>query len=466
MLSRITSINFLSLIILAASCTTASAAGWQAGVAKRCITPEKPMPMAGYASRGTNPATGKFNDLWAKALVLQDAKGQSSVLITLDLCGVDRLLADQISEAIRTTSGFERQQIWLACSHTHSGPVVAGNLRPLHYLSLQEQDRQLVDSYARFLIETIAQIVTEAKQSMKPCDVSYSQSTATFAVNRRNNPANEVPDRRAAGTLVGPSDHDVPILAVRRDKQFVALVFGYACHNTTLSGMEWCGDYAGFAQDELEAKYPNCVAMFWSGCGGDQNPLPRGNVAQAKEYGSQLANAVTSGCEQLKAVAPELKIQFATIPLPFADLPTREQLTLDQKSDNQYTASRAQILLAQLDEDKSLPKTYDYPIATWKLGNEVNWISLGGEVVVDYALETKALQNKIADNAANKPDETPRSWVMAYAHDVMAYIPSQRVLREGGYEGGGAMVYYGLPTIWDAEIENLILAEIRRQLSQ
>ena len=35
-----------------------------------------------------------------------------------------------------------------------------------------------------------------------------------------------------------------------------------------------------------------------------------------------------------------------------------------------------------------------------------------------------------------------------YANDVMAYIPSLRVLKEGGYEGGGAMIYYGLPTVW------------------
>ena len=53
------------------------------------------------------------------------------------------------------------------------------------------------------------------------------------------------------------------------------------------------------------------------------------------------------------------------------------------------------------------------------------------------------------------PGRTP--WITGYANDVMAYIPSLRVLKEGGYEGGGAMVYYGLPTVWSPRVEELIV---------
>jgi hypothetical protein len=48
----------------------------------------------------------------------------------------------------------------------------------------------------------------------------------------------------------------------------------------------------------------------------------------------------------------------------------------------------------------------------------------------------------------------------------MAYIPSRRVLAEGGYEGGGAMVYYGLPTVWSPDVEELIVREARRQAGE
>jgi hypothetical protein len=39
----------------------------------------------------------------------------------------------------------------------------------------------------------------------------------------------------------------------------------------------------------------------------------------------------------------------------------------------------------------------------------------------------------------------------------MAYIPSARVLQEGGYEGATAMIYYGLPTSWSGQVEEHIV---------
>jgi hypothetical protein len=48
----------------------------------------------------------------------------------------------------------------------------------------------------------------------------------------------------------------------------------------------------------------------------------------------------------------------------------------------------------------------------------------------------------------------------------MAYIPSLRVLKEGGYEGGGAMVYYGLPTVWGPRIEELIVVAVHQQVKR
>ena len=71
-----------------------------------------------------------------------------------------------------------------------------------------------------------------------------------------------------------------------------ALVFGYACHNTTLSDYEFCGDYAGFAQQYVEETHPGTTAMFVVGCGADQNPTPRRTMEWAQQHGRALANAV------------------------------------------------------------------------------------------------------------------------------------------------------------------------------
>jgi len=51
--------------------------------------------------------------------------------------------------------------------------------------------------------------------------------------------------------------------------------------------------------------------------------------------------------------------------------------------------------------------------------------------------------------------------VNAYANDVPCYIPSKRIWREGGYEGGYAMIYYDLPTRLAEGTEALIISTVR-----
>lgn len=131
---------------------TGAAEQWQAGVAKTKITPPQPMPMAGYASRGSSHATGTLNELWAKSLLIEDAQGQRGLLVTMDLCGIDNELSQAICDGLSQKLGLERKQIILSTSHTHSGPVVAKNLRPMHYQMFDASNqkagrrlRQLVD---------------------------------------------------------------------------------------------------------------------------------------------------------------------------------------------------------------------------------------------------------------------------------------------------------------------------------
>ncbi|NLF70030.1 MAG: hypothetical protein GX575_13380 [Candidatus Anammoximicrobium sp.] len=438
-----------------AAVADAAEAAWKIGLAKAVITPEKFMWMAGYASRD-RPADGKLTDLWAKTMVLQDASGQRAVLVTLDLIGISRDLADELAAALKQRYGLERRQLALCTSHTHSGPVVARNLSPLHELILDAEQRRLIEEYAPALQNKILQTIDAAMADLQPATLSWGSGTATFGTNRRNNPADKVPQLRAEGKLRGPSDHDVPVLAVRDSAgKLKAVVFGYACHATTLALFQWCGDYPGYAQIEVEQSQPGCQAMFWAGCGADQNPLPRRTVELAMDYGRQLGAAVNDVlAKEMKPVSAKLATDFREIELPFATLPTREQVEQDAKltePKDRYTAARAKLLLQQMAGGKPLNPTYPYAVQAWRLGDDIQFITLGGEVVVDFALRLK------------KELRGPRTWVAGYSNDVMAYIASRRVLEEGGYEGGGAMVYYGLPAPWALESEELIVAEAKRQ---
>jgi hypothetical protein len=450
---RFSFLSILAVLSLAISPGVAPAADpWQAGVAKANITPPQFMWMAGYASRD-HVAEEKLTDLWAKALLLQDPQGNRALLITLDLVGIDRPLSQSICQKLMQKHGLQREQIALNCSHTHTGPVVARNLRPMHYLQLSEEQKKLVDQYAAFLEESIVKAVDQAFANLAPSSITSGSGRATFATNRRNNVEAKVPELREFGQLKGPVEHDVPVLAVRSPEgKLRAVTFGYACHSTVLSSYQWSGDYPGFAQIALEEKHPDMVALFWAGCGGDQNPLPRRTVELAKHYGQTLAQSVEAVlAAPMMPVDGSLAASYQEIDLPLGSIPSRDDLIRDTQSKDKYIAARATTLLEDVDAGHPLPATYPYPISVWKLGPDVQWVFLGGEVVVDYAVRLKAELTG------------PKTWVAGYSHDVMAYIPSRRVLTEGGYEGGGAMVYYGLPAPWSPEVEERIVAEVHRQ---
>src|SRR6478735_8893546 len=89
----------LAALLLFAAPGLAGEPGWKAGFGAAKITPTQPMWMSGYASR-TAPADGTETDLWAKACVLEDARGHRAVVVTLDLVGIDRTLSLKIRDAI------------------------------------------------------------------------------------------------------------------------------------------------------------------------------------------------------------------------------------------------------------------------------------------------------------------------------------------------------------------------------
>lgn len=130
----------------------------------------------------------------------------NGVLVTLDVCGIDAVLASRVCEQLQQTCGFAARADLLATSHTHSiGPVVAGNLRPMHYM-LFEADRKLVDSYASFLIEKIVASVQQAQRDLQPSELRFGDTSESIAVNRRANPEKDVPGFAIRDKLLGPTD--------------------------------------------------------------------------------------------------------------------------------------------------------------------------------------------------------------------------------------------------------------------
>ena len=423
-------------------------AQWKAGTARSVITPQKPLWMAGYGSR-TAPADGIFHDLLIRVLALEDAAGHRGIILSSDTLGIPQLMYDEIATLLKNRFGLDRSQFMLNASHTHCGPVLKGALLDIYPLS-EEQLRD-VEAYSNWLTAEIVTTIGKALDDLRPATVSRGLGLSDFAVNRRTNREPDVPSLREQNLLVGPVDHTVPVLAIKRlDGTLMAVVFTYACHNTTLSFQQWCGDYAGFAQFSLEERYPGATALFTMGCGADQNPLPRRTVELSREYGNRLAAAVQTVLDQpLSKVSSTLETRHQFVTLTMDPPPPLSQLEKMAGEPVSYTQRWAARLLKGIQGGKTFSTEYPYPIQAWRLGGEQLWITLGGEVVVDFSLRLKAELGE-------------QTWITAYSNDVMAYIPSKRVLLEGGYEGQSSMMVYGLPTErWSSDVEDRVMVGVK-----
>ena len=453
-------LRFSLLIVIPAAFTACSttAPSWRAGTSRAVITPEVDLWMAGYGNRD-RPAEGKVHDLYIKVLALEDAAGQRAIVLGSDLLGIPRSTYVNVRRELEARHGLDPAHILLTSSHSHCGPVLRGTLRDVYPIDAEQRER--IEQYTRQLESRMVDAVGRALSDLSPALVYAGQGHCGFAVNRRNNLEAEVPKLRDEIALKGPVDHAVPLLAIRDPSgDLRSTVFGYACHNTTLSFYRWCGDYAGFAQRAVETRHPGSTALFFSGCGADQNPLPRRSIALAESYGKRLAETVAEVLQQpMRQLSPRLECEMEFIPLDYGEAPTRERLA-EYAAGNGYRQRWAKRLLVELDSGATLDRRYpDYPVQLWRLGREQLWVTLGGEVVVDYSL---TLKKRYGEDV----------WIAGYSNDVMAYIPSLRVLREDipprasrrwGYEGNTSMMVYGLPAErWAEDVEERILDCVER----
>lgn len=441
--------------LIVAACALASsrdvralsaAQDFQAGLAKVVITPERAVWMAGYAARN-KPSQGKEHELYAKALAITDARGNRVVLVTTDLLGLPRAFTSEISEHANKSYGLKRAQIFFNSSHTHSGPVLAGSLAGAYELDAAQS--AAVAAYTQQLKGNLIKLIGAALKDMAPAQLAFGRGQAPFAMNRR-----ELTERgmRIGVNRDGVVDREVPVLKIAaNDGRLRGVVFGYACHNTTLTGefYDLSGDYAGYAQETVEQAHPGVTAMFVMGCGADINPYPRSQLELAKQHGAELAQAVaqvlTNGTIPVRG---QLKSIIGGVPLPFATPPTKEEWQARLKDTNAHRRQHAARMLARLERDGKLMTEYPYTIQIFQIG-DLRLIGLAGEVVTDYSLR---LKRELGGN----------TWVAGYSNDLCSYIPSARMFKEGGYEVVESMVYYDLPGPYVPEIEEKIISEVHQ----
>ncbi len=408
------------------------------GAAVRDITPGYPIRLSGFGSRRTE-SEGVTVPIHARALAIGSDSEGPAVLLAVDTTGVSDALVSEIARRLLPL-GIRRERLAVTGTHTHTAPMISGVLPTLFGQPVPPEHQAHIDRYTKELTDHLEQVARAALADRQPARLSWSIGTVGFAKNRR--------------TADGPTDHALPVLAARSaDGKLRAVLTTYANHAVTLSHNFIGGDWPGFAAGAIEEKHPGVVALVSIGCGADQNPVSNvtgDKVDVARSQGAELAaevERVLGG--PLKPVTGPLTARLERIDLPLAPLPPRdhwESLAVQPTA----VGYHAKVQLAALDRGESLATKVDYPVEAWTFGDSLAMVFLAGEVVVDYSLRLK------------RELDASRLWITAYANDTPCYIPSERVLKEGGYEGAGAMTYYNKPARFDAGVEQRIVDAVLR----
>lgn len=423
--------------------TPAERATYAVGVAKIEITPGFPVRLNGFAGR-LDESIGVTQPIFATALALGSDEDGPALLVTIDNLGIPADIAAKIATRLKTTAKIAPERIAISASHTHTAPMLSGANTTLFGVPIPPEHLVHIDRYTEELVDKLQQVALAALADRKPATLSWTIGSVGFARNRR--------------TAGGPVDHDLPLLVARApDGAIRAIYVSYACHCVTLSDNRISGDWAGFSQAAIEKRFPGAIGLVSIGCGADANPSSgvTGDRADiAAQQGQEIADEVDRLLKTpLKPLSGKLKVGLREVRLPFDVHPTRAQWEELVKQGG-AVGHHASVQLAKFDRGEKLRTEIEYPIQTWSFGNELALVFLPGEVVVDFSLRLKRELDGL------------RLWVNAYSNGAPGYIPSERILQEGGYEGGSAMIYYDQPTRFKPGMEQTIVDAVHELLDE
>jgi hypothetical protein len=411
------------------------------GVAHVDITPEYPVRLSGFGFRRTE-SEGITQRIWAKALAFGDETEGPAILITADnLCVPDEIV-QEVARRLQPKTGLKRERLAITATHTHTAPMLKNVCPTLFGLPIPPEHQANIDRYTREFIDKLEQAALAAAKDIQPARVSWGRGTVGLAANRR--------------TKGGPVDHDLPLLVVRDLAGGVrAIYFSYACHCVTLSNNKVSGDWAGYAQEAVQKLFPGAIALASVGCGADSNPssgVTGDKAAVCAQQGEQIADEVKRLLAgPLTPITVRPVTRFARVDLAF-DTPRTTAQWEERAKREDAIGHHARVNLERLRRGEALPVKMNYPIQTWIFGDKLSIVFLPGETVVDYSLRLKREFDRL------------RLWVNGYSNDGRCYIPSERVLNEGGYEGGDAMIYYDMPQRFAPGLEQKIIDAVKAQI--
>ena len=427
---------------------------WHIGYCQAEITPQPGQcMMAGYGRE--RYAKGTLSPLLAQVLAIRDRDENTALLITADILGFDRVTTDAIRYRISKKHGIASERIMLAASHTHWAPAV--NMHISYSIGSPNV------WYMGHLEESILTLVERALQDSSPAAVEYRSVDYRGVGCCRRRPVN---GKIAWGPYPeGSYDGHTPVLRILRQKSPQQIVVvGHACHPTSSGSIEkWSPDYPGAMRETLARRLPDSKAMFVQGCGGDAKVVHKdpqtdklvfsASPERARQAGVKLAQAVLRRLDEApKALLLEpIACSLVTGRLSFGKAWNREEikeLAYNGSRNNYLTWTARQYLALPIEKE-----SFRYDVQLWQFGRQLTIFGMEGEICSPWGPMLRSMAG------------TKESMVVGYANTTETYIPDERIVREGGYEGFSSHRVYFQPGPFTEAIDRQIKKIVTQALN-
>lgn len=448
---RITSILLLLLVLTYTnvhSNNVVAADDFLVGKSVIEITPPIPYRMSGYFSERLS--TGIKDRLYAKTLVFIQGKTKGAIVFC-DLIGISPKVAQKARAEAETKYGIPANNISIAATHSHTGPLYFGALRKHFHdrkVKASGTDEFEVVDYPQKLVGAIVKsigLAHETAQAVKMQVGNASENRLSF--NRRFhmktggvrfNPGQQNPN---IVRVAGPIDPEVGLVSftnINSSRPWGSIV-AFALHLDTVGGTEYSADYPKYLQDRLrQTRGDDFVSFFGAGTCGDINHIDvkiKGRRS-AQEIGTLLGETVDKKLTSLATVQkPDLAIKNTKVD---ALLQTYAQSEIEKCKKNMDLVDTSKlsfldrvhtykVTALQMRNAKSIP----LEVHAFKLSKECAIVTLPGEVFVELGMAIKAAS----------PFDT--TLVIELANDAPGYIPTRKAFAEGSYETVNSRVQTG-----------------------
>ena len=435
------------------------------GAASVDITPPKPAALCGQLH--TRIAHKVHSPLSATALAIEAREGEKvvdqAVMVSIDTVAIRLNTQDLLRQRLDSRlPDFDLRKLFISATHTHTAPTLV----PGRFL-IPEEGVMTAAEYRDFMLDRIADAVTEAWQRREPAGVSWGMGHAVVGNNRlivyhdgRARMYGKT-DQPEFSHPQGYEDHAVEVLFFYdKQERLTAVAVNLACPAQNDESMsEVSADYWHDVRVKLREQYGEELKVLgWCSAAGDQSPhlLFRKAAEERMRRKRGLTETQEIARRICRAVADAREVAGSDVhfDVPLAHHVEDLRLPLRLVTDEEVADARDQLKklharFAELPREgreagivhrrigryQTVIERYERQQTEPWLPMELHVLRLGPcaiatnsfELFLDYGIQIKARSKAL------------HTFLIQLACAADVYLPTERALSGGGY-GAGATV--------------------------